>query len=562
MKIKHFTMQNVKGVNVFDYEFPLTGTTILGGRNNQGKSSVLHGAAYCFGGEAYRPSNYKKMDSDGEPYMCIETDEGITIERVGESADLYVTDATGKKRGQRLLDTFISKFALDVPKFLNGSEKERNAALLQTIGIGDQLDAIDEEEATEYEERRLIGQIKEQKIKAVKEMPFYPDVPEKEVSAATILAKLDEIHKENAKIDAAIAEASQNEAELANLVANGEELDRQYASIDADLATKKEQVKTQTARQMEALKAQIESIKQQMQQVTSDAETLVKDFESNAESRRTNMKKQMEANEAAIVAMSDKVEKAKVRKFVRIDDSALRKELDGLEEVNAKIRANAARAEKQKEADEQSAKYDEKTEKIEAIRRKRDTLLEGADLPYPGLSYQNKHIYLDGKAWDCINESKKYMVACAIVMRINPNCRFVFMDKLEQMDAETRKEFDQWVRDHDMQVIGTLVSSNADECSLVIKNGYIDGMEKSFIVPRRVRRRAKGAKEETVETVGNFKEEPIAATPTAKALEQTDFSIEREEAVSEDVAATVASASDAVARAKELLARRRAKILG
>ena len=57
MKVKHFTMQNVKAVNLFDYEFPLSGVTSLGGRNNQGKTSVLNGMQYTIGGESYRPTN-------------------------------------------------------------------------------------------------------------------------------------------------------------------------------------------------------------------------------------------------------------------------------------------------------------------------------------------------------------------------------------------------------------------------------------------------------------------------------------------------------------------------
>ena len=52
MKVKHFTMQNVKGVNLFDYEFPLSGVTTLGGRNNQGKTSIINGMQYTAGGEA------------------------------------------------------------------------------------------------------------------------------------------------------------------------------------------------------------------------------------------------------------------------------------------------------------------------------------------------------------------------------------------------------------------------------------------------------------------------------------------------------------------------------
>lgn len=551
-------MQNVKGVNSFDFEFPQDGCVVIGGRNNQGKTSILNGIAYAAGGEKMRPTNYKKMNSDGEPYMRCEFDNGIVAERVGESADLRVIDETGAKKGQRLLDSFCETFALNLPKFLNGTEKDRNAALLQTIGIGDELEKLDEEEAIEYEERTVIGRIADQKEKAVKELPYYPDMPEEEIKPSELMARLNEIHVKNAKAEAARREIEENKRQLESLVSNGEQIAKQLEGIDADAHKKIKNVSDNVETQKKLIEEQIIALRAQMEQMERDATTLISDIHKSAEEQKNVLAANIATNDKAIAQMVEKIEAAESVSYEVESTAEVEKALREVEETNEKVRANKVRAEKQKDADESKKKYDEKTARIEEIRRKRDTLLEGADLPYPGLSYQNKHIYLNGIAWDCISESKKYIVACAIVMRINPNCKFVLMDKLEQLDSDTLAEFDKWVRDHGLQVIATRVTSNADECTIIIKDGYIEGMEHSIIVPHKIKRCGKVQEGESQSESQQML--PINDTPTAKALTQ-EFSAEREELISEDVERVVKSASDAVSRAKALLAKRRGEIL-
>ena len=55
--------------------------------------------------------------------------------------------------------------------------------------------------------------------------------------------------------------------------------------------------------------------------------------------------------------------------------------------------------------------------------------------------------------------------------KLNPNCGFVLMDKLEQLDTDTLAEFGAWLEAEGLQVIATRVSVG-DECSIVIEDGY------------------------------------------------------------------------------------------
>ena len=118
--------------------------------------------------------------------------------------------------------------------------------------------------------------------------------------------------------------------------------------------------------------------------------------------------------------------------------------------------------------------YDALTAEIEELRAKRAALLEGADLPYPGLSVQDGKLTLDGKAWDCMSGSMQLGVATAIAARLAPDCKFVLVDKLEQLDANTLAEYDAYLRGNGLQCIGTRVSTGG-ECSIVIEDGMVAG---------------------------------------------------------------------------------------
>ena len=47
------------------------------------------------------------------------------------------------------------------------------------------------------------------------------------------------------------------------------------------------------------------------------------------------------------------------------------------------------------------------------------------------------------------------------------------MDKLEQMDLDTLKEFGEWLQEEGLQVIATRVSTG-DECSVIIEDGMVE----------------------------------------------------------------------------------------
>lgn len=150
----------------------------------------------------------------------------------------------------------------------------------------------------------------------------------------------------------------------------------------------------------------------------------------------------------------------------------LEKNLAEIETINAKVRDNLIKAQAEQEATDLSGQYDDLTEQIENIRKARQELLGKADLPLSGLSVEDGKLLYHGKAWDCMSASEQLKVATAIVRRLKPECGFVLLDKLEQMDMQTLTEFSTWLETEHLQAIATRVSTG-DECSIIIEDGCV-----------------------------------------------------------------------------------------
>ena len=83
--------------------------------------------------------------------------------------------------------------------------------------------------------------------------------------------------------------------------------------------------------------------------------------------------------------------------------------------------------------------------------------------------------------------SDQLRVATAIVRKLKPNCGFVLLDKLEQMDLRTLQEFGAWLEGEGLQAIATRVSTGG-ECQIIIEDGRVRGQEtedRMAVAPRQ-----------------------------------------------------------------------------
>ncbi len=413
LKINKLEIENVKRVKAIKLEPAANGLTIIGGNNGQGKTSVIDAIAWALGGDRYRPSQAQRNGSALPPNIHIVMDNGLVVDRKGKNSALQVTDPAGKKAGQQLLNEFVEQLALDLPKFMESSSKEKAATLLRIIGVGDRLAELEIKEKELYNERQTIGRIADRKKKYAQEQVFYPEAPKDLVSPTELIRQQQEILARNGENQRKRERAAQYRRSVVFLEQEAETLRKQLEKKEQELAAAKKELET----------------------AMTGAQGL--QDESTAE---------------------------------------LEESIANIEETNRKVRANLDRDKAEDDAREYERQYDEMTKKLEDVRNQKTELLGSAELPLEGLSVADGELVYKGQKWDNMSGSDRLRVSTAIVRKLNPKCGFVLMDKLEQMDLVTLQEFGRWLEAEGLQVIATRVSTGG-ECSIVIEDGYAAGQE-------------------------------------------------------------------------------------
>ena len=409
VKINKLEIENVKRVKAVTIEPTSNGLTILGGNNNQGKTSVLDAIAWALGGNKYKPSKAARDGSMNPPSLRVELSNGLIVERKGKNSDLKVTDPSGQKAGQQLLDSFVEELALNLPKFIESSAKDKANTLLQIIGVGEKLWELDRKEERLYNERRTIGQIADQKKKYAAEQPQYPEAPNELVSIADLIHEQQEI-----------------------LARNGEN-------------ARKRQNRENIVNEMHLSEARLKQLREQLAQEEAVHDKLMGDY--------------VEANKSIEDLVDEPTEE--------IEES-----IANIEEINRKVRANLDKEKAEEDAKQYSSQYNNLSKQIQDVRDERTSLLDSADLPLPGLSVEDGELVFEGQKWDNMSGSQQLRVATAIVRKLKPECGFVLLDKLEQMDIPTLTEFGKWLESEGLQAIATRVSSG-EECQIIIEDGYV-----------------------------------------------------------------------------------------
>ena len=416
VKIMALEAENVKRIKAVALTPSPTGLTIVGGNNNQGKTSVLDALAWALGGDRFRPDAAQRDGAVAPAHLKVKLSNGVVVERKGKNASLTVTDPTGRRSGQQLLNAFVEPLALDLPRFMDASDKEKADILLRIIGIGSELHTRDLEIKGLYDKRTFTGQLAAQKKHFADELISYPEAPDKPISASDLIRQQQDILARN-------GENQRKRNQLDKLIDEKNQLNFTLRDLDE----------------------KIEDLKEEYEQT---------------QAKFTDLEKQIFQARKSAAQLQDE------------STAELEASIRDIEDTNRKVRANLEKARAEDEAAQYSGEYDRLTEAIQQKRADRMALLNGADLPLPGLSVEDGALTYKGKHWRDMSGSDQLRVAAAIVRRLNPDCGFVLLDKLEQMDMTTLQEFSAWLEAEGLQAIATRVSTGS-ECQIIIEDGMV-----------------------------------------------------------------------------------------
>lgn len=235
VKINSLEIENVKRIKAVKIKPEKSGLTVIGGKNNQGKTSVLDSIAWALGGNGFKPSQAARQGSVIPPRLHLVMSNGLVVERNGKNSDLKVIDPTGQKGGQQLLNEFVEQLALNLPKFMEASSKEKARVLLHIIGVEEKLAHLELQEQELYNRRHAIGQIADQKSKFAKEMPYFTDAPKELISVMELIQQQQEILARNGENQRKRENLKRLEFQAENLKKQIEELTEKKAAVESDL---------------------------------------------------------------------------------------------------------------------------------------------------------------------------------------------------------------------------------------------------------------------------------------------------------------------------------------
>ena len=436
VKIMALEAENVKRIKAVALTPSPTGLTLVGGNNNQGKTSVLDALAWALGGDRFRPDAAQRDGAVAPAHLKVKLSNGVVVERKGKNASLTVTDPTGRRSGQQLLNAFVEPLALDLPRFMDATDKEKADILLRIIGIGSELHTRDLEIKALYDKRTFTGQLAAQKKHFAEELISYPEAPDEPVSASDLIRRQQDILARN--------------GENQRLRAQYAELEQQVQQCVDELKRTRERIAT-------------------LQQLADELDA-----------KHTKLFNQRETARKTVSQLQDE------------STAELEASIRDIEETNRKVRANLEKSRAEDEAAQYAGEYDRLTESIQQKRAERMALLNGADLPLPDLSVEDGALTYKGKHWRDMSGSDQLRVAAAIVRRLNPDCGFVLLDKLEQMDMTTLQEFSAWLESEHLQAIATRVSTGS-ECQIIIEDGMVKDAEPPAEKPQPNKSWTKGA---------------------------------------------------------------------
>lgn len=239
MKIISLEAENYKRLKAVEIT-PDGNTIIIGGKNAQGKSSVLDAIWAALGGR--EGNKTQKPIRDGETKAKVRLDLGdmiVTRTWSGDNSTVKVESADGAvyKSPQALLDGLVGKLSFDPLAFTRLNAKEQRDALIDLANISLDLNEHDAERQAVYDKRADIGR----QGKAIGDVAVDESLPETETSSADLIQQfraMDAGNTQRREAEKAVQAWEEAVAEAEEALARAKESLAEKKKLHADTVAK------------------------------------------------------------------------------------------------------------------------------------------------------------------------------------------------------------------------------------------------------------------------------------------------------------------------------------
>lgn len=420
MHIISLEAENVKRLRAVSIKTNGASAVVIGGRNAQGKTSVIDAIEMALGGKEAIPAEPVRH---GARRASIVLDLGeFVVERTfdAKGTKLVVKNAEGVEQlsPQTLLNSLLSKVSFDPFEFSRMDDKKQDAILKSVVGVDfTQLDAKRERAfSARTEKNREVKSLKARIAAMPRHVGALPAVSVAEL--VTELSKREEATKARGKLYAAFQESE------ATLNKVGEEI-------------------SETQGEILRLEEKLKKLRERSDEVLKATEAALADFEAFGPA--PNLEE-------------------------------IREQLSTAEERNKIAAEKAAREKSEDELAALERAAEELTDEIESIDGEKKAALEAAQFPVPGLGFNDLGPTLNGVPLSQASQAERLRVSVAIGLALNPKLKVLLVREGALLDEEALQLLAQLAEDAGAQVWVERVGKG-DPGAIIIEDGMVENAE-------------------------------------------------------------------------------------
>jgi DNA repair exonuclease SbcCD ATPase subunit len=410
--ITRVTVTNFMGIGGTIELHPEGALVQIAGPNGSGKSSFIHAIEECIDPKGTRFIPKPIHDGATEASVEIETTEA-RIKRVWKKDDAgtltaYALDGAKYPSGKEFVAEITGGGVFDPDDFVKLPEKEQRAQLLALVELPFDLAEIDAKRKGFFDSRTDVTRDRK-KVEAqlAGAAPVDPTVPAAEGSAAGLVAELDAIREHNAEVDRKAAAFAAATDSLTAITQRGQEL----------------------AAALEAARAE---------------------------------------HKAALATAAEA--KAAAETAERKAPDAVAEKLANIDEVNARVRAQAARAKVAAELDALKASETNLTTQLATIDKTKADGLAAAKFP-AGLSIDDTGITLNGIPFRQVNSAAQDVAALDLFTKGNQDLKVLVMKSGDRIDDERLEGYRKLADERGFMVFMERDRGNSREVGFTIAEG-------------------------------------------------------------------------------------------
>lgn len=437
VKVIGLKAENIKRLKAVDVVFGETGVTIVGGRNEQGKSSLLDALFMTLaGGKAVPSKPIRDGESKGHTEVKLDNGLRVSLHLTASGKRIVVENSDGAeyKSPQRMLDALLGDYTFD-PLAFTRLKGAKQAEMLKAV-VGVDTAELDEQYADIFEQRKEANRKARDEEGRLRSMPEGEDVERVDVSAvARELTAANETERAMGAASAAV-----NNAQHA--------IDHAKASLDSIPSLDDA---------LEALRAEY---KEKAARITENHQRMRDEQTIGVNTATDNLEAAKTAWQTAAAA--------------QVNPAPIQAKLDGAEATNRKADEYAAAQRQSGSVEAAKGAADVLDTQLHRVDSDRRALLESADFPVEGLSFSSEGVTLNGIPFEQCSSAEQLGVAVEMGFAANAKLKLLMIRDGSLLDADHLDLIKGIAAKHGGQIIMERVG-DGDEGAIIIEDGEVKG---------------------------------------------------------------------------------------